>query len=164
MLKENLGKGFDIVSIFKPNVPLANLVEDLGKLGKDLTKQDHIAVVGGPGNSLDRNYNYSIEKDNYIAERTTNTNVEFVNLFQRHNKLWMNGRVRSMNLRLDRALMRRDMSHIGIIDAASIAREDFMKHGLHLNFLIAERVIGGQVSSISSIPVITHARASPFLA
>jgi hypothetical protein len=123
MLKESLGKGFDIVSIFKPNAPLANVVENLGKLGKDLTKQDRIVVVGGPGNSLDRNYNYSIEKDiNYIAERTTNTNVEFVNLFQRHDKTWMNGRVRSMNLRLDWALMRRDMSHIGIIDAASIAR------------------------------------------
>jgi hypothetical protein len=39
--------------------------------------------VGGPGNSLDRNYNYFIEKDiNYIAERTNNTSVGFVNLFQ----------------------------------------------------------------------------------
>jgi hypothetical protein len=96
--------------------------------------QKSLVVVGGPGNSLDRNYSYSIEKDiNYIAERTTNTNVESVNLFQRHDKLWMNGRVRSMKLRLDRALMRHDMSHIGIIDTASIAREDFTKHGLHLN-------------------------------
>jgi hypothetical protein len=69
----------------------------VGKLGKDLTKQDHIVVVGGPGKSLDRNYNYCIEKDiNYIAERTTNTQVEFVNLFQRHDKPWMNGRVRSL--------------------------------------------------------------------
>jgi hypothetical protein len=57
--------------------------------------------------------------------------VEFVNLFQRHDT---NGRVRSMNLWLDWALMRRDMSHIGIIDATSIAREDFTMHGLHLNF------------------------------
>jgi hypothetical protein len=28
--------------------------------------------------------------------------------------------------------------------------------------LIAERVVGGRTSGISSIPVITHARASPF--
>jgi hypothetical protein len=32
MLKESLGKDFDIVSIFKPNAPLANVVEDLGKV------------------------------------------------------------------------------------------------------------------------------------
>jgi hypothetical protein len=25
--------------------------------------KDHIAIVGGPGNSLDRNYNYPTEKD-----------------------------------------------------------------------------------------------------
>jgi hypothetical protein len=173
MLQENLGSKFDICSIFKPNAPLANVVENLGKLGKDLTKRDHIITVGGPGNSLDRNHHYSTEDDlNFIAERTSNTNVGFVNLFQRHDKPWMNGRVRSMNLRLDRALMRRDMSHIGVIDSSSIAREDFTMHGLHLNsrgkkrlmHLIAERVVDGHVARISSISVITHARASPFLA
>jgi hypothetical protein len=67
--------------------------------------------VGGPQNSLDRNHHYSIEDNlNYIAEGTSNTNVGFVNLFQRHDKAWMNGRVRSMNVRLDRGLMRRGMS------------------------------------------------------
>jgi hypothetical protein len=117
MLQENLGSKFDICSIFKPNAPPAN-VEDLGKFGKDLTKQDHIIIVGGPGNSLDRNHHYSIEADlNHTAERTSNINVGFVNLFQRHDKPWVNGKVRSMNLQLDRALMRHDMSHIGVIDA-----------------------------------------------
>jgi hypothetical protein len=36
MLQENLGSIFDICSIFKPNVPLAYVIEDLGKLGKTL--------------------------------------------------------------------------------------------------------------------------------
>jgi hypothetical protein len=76
VLKENLGNKFDTVRIFKPNAPLAKVVDDLGKLGKGLTKKDHIVIVGGPGNSLDRNQYYSVEKDvNFIAERTTNTNV-----------------------------------------------------------------------------------------
>jgi hypothetical protein len=58
--------------------------------------------VGGPGNSLERNYHYSIENDlNFIAKRTSNIDVRFVNLFERHDKPWMNGRVRNMNLRLD---------------------------------------------------------------
>jgi hypothetical protein len=115
---------------------------------------------------IDRNHHYSIEADlNYIAERTSNTNVGFVNLFQRHDTPWM-------NLRLDRALMRHDMSHIGVTDASSIAREEYTTHGVHphsrgkkrLMHLIAERVVDGHAPSVSSIPVITHARASPFLA
>jgi hypothetical protein len=86
-LQENLGTEFDIVSIYKPNAPFANVVEDLGKLGKDLTKQDHIVTLGGLGDSLDRNYHYLIAEDvSSIAERTDNTNVGFVNLFKRRNK------------------------------------------------------------------------------
>jgi hypothetical protein len=107
-----------------------------------------------------------------IAERTTNTNVGFVNLFSRHDKPWMNERVRRVNLRLDRALMGRKMAHIGVIDTASLVRDDYTAHGQHLNsqgkrrltHLIAERISGGYVSSVSSIPVITHERALPFLA
>jgi hypothetical protein len=83
MLQEHLGTDFEITSIFKPSAPLANFVEELGKLGKNLTKRDHVVIVGGPGNKLDRNYHYSIEKDiNFIAERTSSTNVGFVGLFR----------------------------------------------------------------------------------
>jgi hypothetical protein len=49
MLQENLGKKYEIVRIFKPNALLANMVEDLGKLSKGLTKQNRIVIVGGSG-------------------------------------------------------------------------------------------------------------------
>jgi hypothetical protein len=101
MLQETLGSKYEI-SIFKSNAPLANVVEDLGNLSKDVSKQDHVVVVERPGNSLDRNCHYSIDRDlELIAERMNNTNVGFANLFMGHNKLWMN-RIRNMNLRLDR--------------------------------------------------------------
>jgi hypothetical protein len=64
----------------------------------------------------------------------------------------------------------RDMAHINVIETASFVRDDYTTHDLHLNsrgkrrlmHLIAERISGGHVSSVGSIPVITHARASPF--
>jgi hypothetical protein len=85
MLLEHLSTEYIVTSIFKPNAPLANIVEDLWKLGKDFNKRDHIVTVGGPGQSLDRNYHYQIEKDiNFIAGRKSNTNVGFVNLFEGH--------------------------------------------------------------------------------
>jgi hypothetical protein len=83
MLQENLGSKFDICSIFKPNARLAKFVEDLGKLGKDLTKQDNISIVRGPGNSLDRNHHYSIEDDlNYIAKRTSKQMCDLLTSFR----------------------------------------------------------------------------------
>lgn len=172
MLQEKLGTEYEVTSIFKPNAPLANVIEDLENLGKDLTKQDHIVIVGGPGNSLDRNYHYSIEEDlSFIAKRTSHTNVGLVNLFRRHDKPWMNKKVRSVNVRLDRALLSNSLSHIGVIDTTTIVREEYTNHGLHLNWrgkrkltlLIAKKLGDDHVSNISSIPVITHARASPFL-
>jgi predicted Rossmann-fold nucleotide-binding protein len=42
-------------SIFRSDTPLAKVVEDMRKLGGDLSKQDHIVIVGGGGNSLDIN-------------------------------------------------------------------------------------------------------------
>jgi hypothetical protein len=73
--------------------------------------------------------------------------------------------------KLDATAKKDAMSHIGVIDASSIVREGYTRHGLYLNsrgkerlaHLIAERVVDGHVSSISSIPFITNARASPFL-
>jgi hypothetical protein len=38
MLQEHLGNEYAVTSIFKPNAPLPNVVEDLRKLGKDFTK------------------------------------------------------------------------------------------------------------------------------
>jgi hypothetical protein len=102
MLQENLGAKFDVCSIIKPNARLSKVVGDTGKLGKCLTEQDIIIIVGGPGNSLDRNCHYSIENDlNNIAERTSNKGVGFVNFFEGHDKPWMNGPVGSINLQLD---------------------------------------------------------------
>jgi len=70
LLQENLGSKFEICSIFKPNVPLAKVVEDIRKLGKDLTKQDHTVIVGGAGNSLDINQVYSIDKISTSLQRS----------------------------------------------------------------------------------------------
>jgi hypothetical protein len=66
---------------------LTNVTEDLGKLGNNLIKSDHVMIVGEPGNSLGRNYLYSNEKDmNFIAESSNNMNIRFPNFFQRHDK------------------------------------------------------------------------------
>jgi hypothetical protein len=62
MLQENLGSKFEVCSIFKPTAPLANVAEDGRKLGKDLTKQDHVVIVGVAGNSLDINEDYSLQR------------------------------------------------------------------------------------------------------
>jgi hypothetical protein len=98
LLPENLSSMFEVCSIFKPNAPPAKVVEDARKLGKGLTIQNHIVIVGGARNSLDINQDCLVDKDvNFIAGRTSHANVGFVNFLRRYDKLWMNGRVRNVN-------------------------------------------------------------------
>lgn len=171
LLKEELGNDYEICSIVKPSAGLTHVTEDLVKLSSGFTKRDHIVIVGGPGNSLDRDFNYSIEKDLVnVSKDSSHTNVAVVELFDRYDKPWLHRRVRSMNARLGSALMRPNASHIGVIEVDSIKRDDYSSHGLHLNsrgkkklsLLIANR-IKGRIPVITNIIPTVHHRASPFL-
>jgi hypothetical protein len=157
-----------MLRIFKPNTTLGNVVGELKALSKDFTKDDHVIIVGGPGNSLDRDLNYKIESDiDDIAKNSKHTNVGFVGLLERHDRPHMSRWVRSVNVRLERALWNGDRSHIGLIDVSSLNRYDHTRHGLHLSLrgkrklvqLIANEI--GCKSDGGKIPIITGVR--PFL-
>jgi hypothetical protein len=89
----------------------------------------------------------------------------------RHDKPWLNRRVKSINLGLDQALLGHDRSHIGAVDTSLLLRQDFTTHGLHLNsrgkkkltHLVAKSLDDNGISAFKSIPVICNARASSFL-
>ncbi|KAJ4447740.1 hypothetical protein ANN_09748 [Periplaneta americana] len=172
LLKSKLGNEFEVSSVCKPNAPLKNVVEDMMKLSSDFSKRDHVVIVGGPGNRIDNDCNYSIEKDvNNIIEMSSHTNVGFLSLFSRYDKPYLHRRVRSVNMRLERALMRPGASHIGLIDVSPIRRYEYTSHSLHLNgrgtehlsVLIANSIRGSHVKKQScNIPVLVNARASPF--
>ena len=61
-LKEHQGTEYEITNIFKHNAHLTNVAEDLGKLGNNLIKPDHIIIVGEPGKSQGRNYHFSMKR------------------------------------------------------------------------------------------------------
>jgi hypothetical protein len=112
-----------------------------------------------------------MKNSDFIAERTSNTKVGLVNLLRRYDKPRMNGRVRSVNVLLDGALMSRDMSHINVNDTGTSVREEYTTHGLHLNYrgnmrlslLTVESIRCGHVPNRnSSILIITHAKAPHF--
>jgi hypothetical protein len=62
-LHSALGDEYAVTSIFKPNAALGDVVGDLKALSNDLTKEDHVIIVGGRGNSFESDLNYQIEED-----------------------------------------------------------------------------------------------------
>jgi hypothetical protein len=129
-----IGPEYAITNIFKPNAALHNVVVDLETLSKDMMKDDHVIIKGGPDNSLDMDSNYQIEKDfNNTANDSINTNVGFVGLLERHDKPRTSRWVRGANMVLEHALWTADRSHIGLTGLSSINRYDHTRRGLYLN-------------------------------
>lgn len=171
LLQEELGPGYQVTNVFKPNAGLGQVTEDIGSLCKDFTMEDTVVIVGGPGNSIDRNCEYSIECDLVkISSATKHTSVGFVSVLSRHDRPHLNSSVRRVNLELERLLMSDMGSHIGLIPVDDICRWDYTRHGLHLNRkgkgklsgLIASNLRGGTVTN-GKIPVVTGVRGMPFL-
>jgi hypothetical protein len=128
------GDDYAVTGIFKRNAALGNVVGDLRLMSENLTKEDHVIIVGGPSSNLERDLNYQIEKDlDNSAKTSRHTNVGFVGLLRRHDRPHMNRWVISVNMRLKRALWTADKSHIPLIDESSLDMYDRNRHGLHLN-------------------------------
>jgi hypothetical protein len=113
-----LGDEYMVTNVFKPNAILGNVVGEHKTLSKDLIKNDHVIIVGGPG--LDRDLNCKIENDmDNIAKNSIRTNVGFVGLLHHHNSPHVSKWVRNANMRLEPALWSADRSHIGLTDVSS---------------------------------------------
>jgi hypothetical protein len=96
-------------------MPLANVVEDLRSLGRFYQARSY-CYIATARNCLHRNYYYQIEKDiNSIARRKSNTNVGFVNLFERQDDTWVNAKLRIVNLILEQILIGCGTSHVVLL-------------------------------------------------
>ena len=108
---------------------------------------------------------YSIGKDiNVIAERSNNSNVQSVNLFWRHDKPWINRKVRKVNLRLDLVHLGCSNSHIQVTSNRRLhdpwSVSTFMRQK-KLTLPTTKSLGDKNASGTDSIPDITSATASP---
>ncbi len=93
-----------------------------------------MVIVGGAGNSIDRDQGYSIESDLVkIVSATSHTNVELVPVFERYDRPQLSSSVKRVNLELDRLLRSGVGSGMSLIPVDAIGRWGFTSHGLHLN-------------------------------
>jgi hypothetical protein len=81
----------------------------------------------------------------------------------------MNNWVRSVNMRLERALWDMDKTHIALIDVSSLNIYDHTRHGLHRNSRGKGKLVQLIANEIrckpdtGKIPVITGVNSRPFL-
>ena len=70
----------------------------------------------------------------HYCRRSNNRNAWCLKLFWRHDKPWINWKLKSVNLKRDRAQLECGKSNICVVQTTSFQRDDFTTHGLRLNF------------------------------
>lgn len=131
-LQDVIGDDFQVECICKPNAMLKDVVSGIKGLTKGYSKDDQVVIIGGGGNSIDRDPSYSIEADlDSISENSKHTNVNFVELFHRYDKPSLRSMVKAVNDKL----WNFSGKHVNfnIVSVNSLRREEFTRHGLHLN-------------------------------
>ena len=133
LVQDAVGDKFKVECICKPNAGLGDVVKDFEGLTKGFSKEDHVVVIGGSGNSLDRDPNYTIGQDlENISKASKHTNVNFIELFLRYDKPSLQSKIRAVNDELWKFSC--NHSNLNVTSISSLKRVDFTRFGLHLNF------------------------------
>lgn len=131
-LQDAVGENFKVECICKPNAELRDVISGIKELSKGFSKDDHIVIVGGGGNSLDRDPSFDIEQDlRSISSSSSHTNINFVELFHRYDKPSLRDKVKAVNDKLWN--FSANNGNINVLSVNSIRREEYTRHGLHLN-------------------------------
>jgi len=135
ILQEQLGKRYAVSGFTKPNATLAQATADLGEQTKDFTTSDFVVIVAGTNdvNHLYHDAEERLETElEAIGEITSDTNLLFVNTFQRYDNLACNVKVNLENKTINSIMSR--YKHVDIINTDKLNRAHFNVQGLHLNF------------------------------
>jgi len=160
-LKNNLGHDYSISSTFMPGAGLQNITKLAKSEISTLTNRDAIIVCGGSNDvSRDMSQMGLNSLKNFVNLRT-NTKVLILALSLRHDlseDSCVNKEIHSFNRKLHKIMKTIEMAKILDYD---IAREDFTRHGQHLNssgkskvaLLIAQHLTKSKSSNIDPIPL-----------
>lgn len=132
MLSNELRNSYEVISIFHPNATFGQVTADISALVRNFGKRDYVIVIGG---SNDLGYNKVRDFDkciNHVADCTAHTNLIFTNIPHRHDLEIQDNLHWYLNSKFSQA--QKWWRHVKLIDLTRLPRDNFTKHGLHLNY------------------------------
>lgn len=140
ILSKKLGPGNIIESIIKPNAPLREIVKDVINLSSDLQERDVIVISGGTNDTHLNIDNAKKEIDLALLKLlpvSHRTNIIINTIPHRFDRDDLNSQIDCMNQYLHQSVnslksknSKRTMINF---DVERLSRDDFTRHGLHLN-------------------------------
>ena len=148
-LTATLGKSFEVMGTIMAGSRLNHITSLASREISQLQRDEFIIVCGGANDTNKHESKTGLRNIRKFAQQNKHTNVITISPPHRHDQpdSCINGEIHVYNRRFHKVL--KDMNHVTIIDA-NYTREDFTRHGLHLNSAGKEKLTGtiGQVIKI----------------
>lgn len=163
ILKDLCFKKFEILSIFKPNAKLGQIVEDIFKLTKHFTHEDVVIVLGGTNDFTDGRISKSILKKILFVSKYTNVIMNNVpyrydspgknKFIYNFNKYLYNATENFKNCQRTQNIILNDINGF-------LIPKDYTQRGLHLNAggkkKLGESIMVAIESLLISTPSVTN--------
>lgn len=120
-----------VTSFVRPGAKLDLVVQEIGKLSKDLSKEDHILVIGGTNNVQVSETSLFIDEFKKLIEDSQHTNLILATLPIRHDMPQLDLDIISTNSELEK--MADKYLNVNILPLHLLPRQYFTSHGLHFN-------------------------------
>jgi len=146
-LSASLGKDFEVMGTIMPGSRLSHIT-GLAKRETSQLKCDEFVIICGGANDINTNESkMGLRNIRKFALQNKHTNIITISPPHRHDlqdSSCINDEIQVYNRRLHKIL--KDMNHVTIVDT-NYTREDFTRHGLHMNSAGKEKLTGtlGQV-------------------
>lgn len=142
ILRQNSRFSMSTLSFVKPNAKLEQVIENVGVLARNLTKNDVIFVMGGTNNDLS-NFNYDIITS--FVEQMKHTNIILSSIPYRYDDTRLNNKIFSINSNIAKLANNKTFTFFNINEDR--IRPDYTSGGLHFGFRI-KQVIGTKIMKV----------------
>ena len=153
IILNSLDNTFEVFGTVMPRARLGNITKLANGETSSLGKSDTVIVIGGANNINKNETNVRLAHLRNFAEERRNTNIVVVPATHRHDLLsssCVNKEIVVFNRKLHKVV--KSVSNMKIIQS-NLNRDDFTRHGMHLNLSSKEKVaklIGENIKQLTA--------------
>jgi hypothetical protein len=152
-ISSTLGKDFEVTGTVIPGARLENITKLADSEISSLGKRDSVIVIGGANDINKNEVNVGLKHLGNFVKNRQNTNIMIVTAPHRYDpkeSSCVNKEIEVFNRKLHKVL--KTVDNVKIIQA-NLSRNDFTRHGLHLNLPGKEKIakqLGESINNLTS--------------
>jgi hypothetical protein len=146
LLNSELSDSFDTTVIARSGATFDGVTKDITNFAKDFNARDHIIIIGGTNDVIDRKDQPCAMDLEPIKKLSRQTNITVASIPFRYDRPLMNSNVHYLNNWMRNKLY--DTKNVKILDLSDFNVSDYTSHGLHFNKRNGKRKLVRMISDL----------------